>query len=284
MKKFLFKGFMAPVFTAYHDDKEKTINYEIIPAYAKYLKAKGVNAVLVNGTSGEGMLLNVDERIKVADVWKKACTENDMIIMVQIGGAPFPDVVTLAKHAEKADVDAILCLPELFFKPNSPEKLTEYLRNVALHCPTIPLFYYHIPMFTDVNVHMPKFLDLAEKAIPNFGGIKYTSAELDQGSSCLMPGRTIFLGADSILCPAVAAGFDSFIMTTLNIFPELSAKIVRCMQNNDVEEARSVQQELNKKIYEILKYGDWVTAMKRAFNERCDLNLGKTRAPLSFDV
>ncbi|XP_053688385.1 N-acetylneuraminate lyase-like [Sabethes cyaneus] len=283
MKKFLFKGFMVPVFTPYRDDKDKTINYEIIPVYAKYLKTKGIDAVLVNGTSGEGTLLTVEERIKVTDVWRKTCTENDMIIMVQIGGAPFPDVVTLARHAEQAAVDAVLCLPELYFKPKSPEKLTEYLRNIALHCPATPFFYYHIPMFTDVNVHMPTFLNLAQKAIPNFGGIKYTSAELDQGSSCLKPGRTIFLGADSILCPAVAAGFDSFIMTTLNIFPELSMQIIDCMRNNNMEEARQVQQELNEKISEILQHGDWVTSMKNAFNERCNLNLGKTRAPLSYN-
>lgn len=274
---------MAPVFTAYHNDSDKTVNYEIIDPYAKHLKQKGVEAVLVNGTSGEGMLMNVTERKHVTEAWKKACDENGMVLMVQIGGAPFPDVVEMAKHAEILGVDGVLCLPELYFKPKSPEKLTEYLKTVAMYCPTTPFFYYHIPMFTDVTVHMPTFLDIAEESIPNFCGIKYTSGDLDQGSGCLKPGRCIFLGADSILCGAVAAGFDSFIMTTLNICPEISNEIIDDVNNGRLNAARERQRTLNARISDILKHGDWVTAMKKAFNESCHLNLGGTRAPLSFD-
>lgn len=283
MKQFTFKGLMAPVFTAYHNDNDKNVNYHIIDPYAKYLKQKQIEAVLVNGTSGEGMLMNVEERKQVTEAWKKACDDNDIVLMVQIGGAPYPDVVQLAKHAEKLGVDAVLCLPELYFKPKSPEKLTEYLKNVAKHCPTTPFFYYHIPMFTDVTVHMPTFLDMAEQSIPNFRGIKYTNGDLDQGSACLKSERHIFLGADSILCSAVAAGFDSFIMTSLNICPEISYEIIKHVNNGQLSVAREKQKELNARISDILKYGDWVTAMKRAFNESCHLNLGETRAPLTFN-
>lgn len=283
MKQFTFKGLMAPVFTAYHGESQE-VNYEIVDPYAKFLKSKGVNAVLVNGTSGEGMLMTVEERKKVTEAWSAACAKYELVLMVQIGGAPYPDVVDLAKHAEGLGVDGVLCLPELYFKPKTPEKLTEYLKNVASHCPKTPFFYYHIPMFTDVNVHMPTFLNLAEKVIPNFRGIKYTSGDLDQGSACLKPGRIIFLGADVILCGAVAAGFDSFIMTTLNIFPELSEKIITCMGKGDIETARGTQRELNDEIAKILKDGDWVSAMKKAFNERCNMNLGRTRAPLNFQL
>uniref|UniRef100_A0A1Q3FDN6 N-acetylneuraminate lyase n=1 Tax=Culex tarsalis TaxID=7177 RepID=A0A1Q3FDN6_CULTA len=281
MKQFTFRGLMAPVFTAYHGESQQ-VNCEIVDPYAKLLKSKGVNAVLVNGTSGEGMLMTVQERKSVAEAWSAACLKYGLVLMVQIGGAPYPDVVDLAKHAEGLGVDGVLCLPELYFKPKTPEKLTEYLKNVASHCPETPFFYYHIPMFTDVNVHMPTFMDMAEKVIPNFRGIKYTSGDLDQGSGCLKPGRFIFLGADAILCGAVAAGFDSFIMTTLNICPELSEKIISSMGKGEIEEARNMQRELNDKIAAILKDGDWVSAMKKAFNKSCNLNLGKTRAPLNF--
>lgn len=238
--------------------------------------------MLVNGTSGEGMLLNVHERKLTAEAWKVACQKYEIVLMVQIGGASYPDVVELAMHAEKLCIDGVLCLPELYFKPKTPEKLTEYLKNIALHCPTTPFFYYHIPMFTDVNLHMPTFLDLAEDAIPNFHGIKYTSGDLDQGSGCLKTGRTIFLGADSILCGAIAAGFDSFIMTTLNICPEVSEEIIEHMRSGNVEAARDAQRDLNDRTAAILKGADWVTAMKKAFNKCFEHNLGTTRPPLSF--
>lgn len=115
------------------------------------LKEKRVRGVLVNGTSGEGMLLTAAERMAVTEAWQRSCTEHGITMMVQIGGAPFPDVVQLAEHAAKINADAVLCLPELYFKPKSIEALVAYLKAVASHCPTIPFFYYHIPMFTDVN-------------------------------------------------------------------------------------------------------------------------------------
>lgn len=282
MKSFSFTGLMAPVFTPYTNNNEK-VNINAIEPYVELLKANHVNGVLVNGTTGEGMLMSTEERMLVTEAWQRSCKKHGITNMVQIGGAAYPDVVQLAQHASKMDVDAVLCLPELYFKPKSCEQLVTYLKGVAMHCPTTPFFYYHIPMFTDVNLHMPTFLDRAEKEITNFRGIKYTSGDLEQGSSCLKEGRTIFLGADTILCGAVAAGFDSFIMTTINICPEAALEIIAAMDRGAVADAREKQRLLNARIGEILAHGDWVSAMKKAFRERFpSIEVGTTRPPLNM--
>ncbi|XP_035918749.1 N-acetylneuraminate lyase A-like [Anopheles stephensi] len=281
MKTFNFTGLMAPVFTPYTNGNE-TLNLQAIEPYVELLKANRVKGVLVNGTSGEGMLLTVAERMLVTEAWQSACKKHGITVMVQIGGAPYPDVVQLARHALQIDVDAVLCLPELYFKPKTAETLVSYLKSVAKYCPTLPFFYYHIPMFTDVNVHMPTFLNRAEQEIGNFRGIKYTSGDLEQGSACLKDGRTIFLGADTILCGAVAAGFDSFIMTTLNICPETAFEIITDVNRGAVQDAREKQRKLNAHIATILQHGDWVSAMKKAFRERFpSIEVGHTRPPLN---
>lgn len=60
-------------------------------------------------------------------------------------------IILQAKHAESLHVDAILCLPELYFKPRTSEQLIEYLEIVGQAAPNTPLLYYHIPMFTNIN-------------------------------------------------------------------------------------------------------------------------------------
>lgn len=55
----------------------------------------------MNGTTGEGMTLNVDERKRAAEKWVAAGLENDVEVMVQIGGVPYPDVVELVKIFNK---------------------------------------------------------------------------------------------------------------------------------------------------------------------------------------
>lgn len=102
---------------------------------------------------------------------------------------------------------------------------------------------------------MPRFLNLAEKEIPNFVGLKYTSGDLEQGTACLKPGRSVFLGADTILCAAVAIGFDSSIMTTLNFCPDLSLSIMKSVRENRLQEARQTQEVLTRRVQKILENG-----------------------------
>lgn len=92
--------------------------------------------------------MSLEERIKTAELWYNSCKTLDISLMVQIGGAPLPDVITMAEQAEELQFESVLCLPELYFKPKTEEELVEYLKIVAKHCPTRPFLYYHIPMFT----------------------------------------------------------------------------------------------------------------------------------------
>ncbi|CAO1332995.1 unnamed protein product [Diamesa hyperborea] len=276
-----FKGLMAPVFTPFLDDS--SINYEIIEEYARMLKDKGISAFLVNGTSGEGMSLSVDERKKVTEKWMEVCKKFDILVMVQISGCPFFDVVELAKHAASLNVDGILCLPELYFKPKTVSQLVEYMKDISKYCDKIPLYYYHIPQFTQVELNMALFMEIAKKEISNFCGIKFTSGDLEKGLPCLEHGQ-VFLGSDTILCGAIALGFESAIMTTLNINPDISIKIVELMKAGNNEEARKHQIKLNNLVKSYLekKNFDWVPAMKLAFNTSYEgISLGNCRKPLN---
>lgn len=193
-----------------------------------------------------------------------------------------------------------MCLPELYFKAKTEEELVKYLKDIAQFCPNTPLLYYHIPWMSGVvcklsfrhsqnqsteiyfmflPVNMPRFLNLAEKEIKNFVGLKYTSGDLEQGSACLKPGRSVFLGADTILCAAAAAGFESSIMTTLNFCPELSLDILKYMRENRLQEARQAQEKLTKRVQTVLEKGEWVPAMKIEFNKihPANMNSGPVR-------
>ena len=50
-------------------------------------------------------------------------------------------------------------------------------------------------------------------------------------------------------------GMDSFIATTLNIFPEQIVSILNSWKNKDYETARKTQHELSKAVLAIAKHG-----------------------------
>lgn len=131
--------------------RERTINYDAIDEYARILKQNNIKGVLLNGPIGEGTALTTEERKRIVERWLKQTQKLQLTCMAQIGGACIADVFEMAKHAEEHGVDAVVVLPDLFFKPICEEDLVQYLKSVAQHCPTRPLLYCHIPMHTGVQ-------------------------------------------------------------------------------------------------------------------------------------
>lgn len=248
-----FKGIIAPVFTPF-DDKNQ-VNYDVIESYAKLLKSKGLSAVLVNGTTGEGMSMTVVERKMVLEKWSDACKKLDMILMVQISGCPFADVIDLTQHATSLKVDGVLCLPELYFKPKTIQKLVQYLKDIAVYCPNVPLYCYHIPVNTQVDLPMASFMELARAEIPTFCGIKFSSGDLEKAMQCLKHGQ-VFIGPNTIFCGALALGFTNAIMTSLNVNPEVSLKILEFMRDGNLSEAQEQQNLLNRFVESVLQKGE----------------------------
>ncbi|KAG4072432.1 hypothetical protein HA402_004364 [Bradysia odoriphaga] len=268
MKKtnFYFKGLMSPVFTPFTADK-KSIVYQNIDPYAAWLRQQGVDGVLVNGTVSEGTNLSTKERKLITEEWWKACQKYDLKLMAQIGGTS--DVHELAEHAERTKISAVLCLPDFFFRPSVEEELVEYLGNIAKSCPTRPLYYYHIPQFTNVRLNLARFCDLAEAQIPTFCGIEYANGDLAEGVTVLKPGRNVLLGSDTVLAAGLVLGFDSAILSSLNICPELAVNVYDSIAENKLVEARESQNKLTQRIFEITKRGqlDFFESMKNEFNK-----------------
>ncbi|XP_044745061.1 N-acetylneuraminate lyase-like isoform X2 [Coccinella septempunctata] len=263
---------------------KRILNLEIIPKYANFLNSLGIDGILVNGTTGEGPSLSKDERKQLATKWKEAVKTTQQHLMVQVGGAPLPDVLELAKHAEEIGVNSILCLPELYFKPTTPAELIDYLKEVGKAAPNTPLLYYHIPSFSCVHINMVDLVNEIKGKVPNFCGLKFTSTQLDEAVLALHANEgkyAVFLGADSVLAGALALGMDSAIGTTFNIFPNLSIDILNAMNQSQTEHAREIQEKLTYTIEVIKKYGSWVATMKHAMNLLTPINVGKARKPLT---
>ncbi|XP_063976782.1 N-acetylneuraminate lyase-like [Diachasmimorpha longicaudata] len=278
---YTFRGFVVPVLTPFTNGL--ALNLSVIPEYAKFLAERGIRGVLVNGTSGEGMSMSAPEREHVAEAWANAVKMTKQHLMIQVGGAPLPDVIRLAKHAEQIKANAILCLPELYFKPTNAEQLINYLQIVGEAAPTIPLLYYHIPMFSNVDIDMGKFLESVGNRIPSFVGIKFTSTNLAEATQALHAdgGRfVVFLGSDQIMSAGCAVGLDSFIPTSVNIFPEKALQILAAGMAGDGLKAREAQEKLNKAVTAIMKHGNWVVTMKTAMTLLTPINPGPVRSPI----
>lgn len=88
----------------------------MIDKYGHYLKTKGMHGVMVLGYTGEGMVLTVDERKRVAEEWFKVTRKYELKMLLNIGGMTLPDTYELAAHAEQLKVDAVMVMPDFFYR------------------------------------------------------------------------------------------------------------------------------------------------------------------------
>ncbi|XP_053613384.1 N-acetylneuraminate lyase-like [Plodia interpunctella] len=275
------KGIFAPVFTPI--DERGRINTDVVSEYARYLRSHGVQGVLVGGTTGEAVSLSLDERKVMLECWVEEAKPLGIKIIAQVGGVPLPEVLEMAAYSEEVGTDAIMTLPELYFKPKCCSRLVDYLDLVAKAAPSLPLLYYHFPMMSGVDVNMPEFFALASSRIPTFIGMKADLGVAVQVSHQLTSNQTIFI-ANHLLAPSAILGHDCSIATVTNMFPGLVRNVVEATKAGDVERARSLQEELNNLVAGIAAQGDFVPSMKAAMELLTGIKVGPPRLPqLSLD-
>ncbi|XP_039952471.1 N-acetylneuraminate lyase B-like [Bactrocera tryoni] len=280
-----FKGIFASVFTSFQSDENQTLQLSYIEEYAVWLKERHIKGVLVNSTTGEGPVLGLIERKLNAEAWSRACKKCSLLMMLQIGGAPLPDVLDLARHANDLHIHAVVCIGELFYVPTKMEQLVGYCKIVAEKCANHFFLYYHLPELTKVKFNPEEFFSSAEMVIPTFAGLVCTQTELMTAIKCLSEDRIILMGDSKMLASGMLMGFDAAIMTVANMEPILMKEIYDAMLRKDLKTAKTKQHYLNQLIRNHVTKGksSWISDMKKWFNERmrssdgCGIYVGTPR-------
>jgi len=286
MKDLDLSGLIAAPFTPMYENGE--VNYTLFDKYVQLLMDQDVYNVYVNGTTGEGPSLTIDERKRLVEKWVQAGKGKLKNIMVQVGTACLKDTVDLTKHAAEAGADVIATLPPFYFKPNSVERLVDYLAEVGQAAPDLPLFYYHIPSITGVAFEVHKLLDEAVKRIPNFKGIKYTGFDLFDFGRCVMKhGGNLVMGygKDEQLCFALLSGADAAVGSTFNYCGKLYSRMFdACKKDGDYQTAVKLQQKSQQFIGVMFDHGFDVDVNKAVMKMVTGLDVGPSRLPLAKKV
>ena len=177
------KGLIVAPFTPF--DKNGELDLSPIPAYGKLLQNNGLIGVFINGSSGEGYMLTVEERMKLAEKWVSTAPEGFKVI-VHVGATCIKDCHKLAQHAQEIGAFGIGAMASPFPKAGRVEELVKYCEEIACGAPDLPFYFYHIPVLNGVYLPMLPFLKAAEDRIPNLAGIKYTYENLYEYNQCML--------------------------------------------------------------------------------------------------
>lgn len=280
MEKSRINGLIAAPFTPLHPDG--SLHVECIPDYHAMLVENKVSGAFICGSTGEGVSLTMEEKMRVAEAWAR-CNQakKELTVMQLVGGTCIADCITLAKHASSVGVDAISFVAPYYFKPANVDMLAACCAEIAAAVPELPFYFYHIPVLTGVNLPMIELLKKVDGLIPNFAGIKYTHEDFMDFLSCLQykNGKYNMLwGRDECMLSALVIGAKGAIGSTFNYAAPLYHQMMDAFNSHNHQEATLLQHKAIEMIELLGKYGGIATG--KSFMKLIGMDCGTFRLPV----
>ena len=233
---------VAATFTPF--DPDGGLNLDPVPQIVDHLAKCSVSAIFINGTTGESPSLTEAERLAAATAFTSAAKESGVASIVNVGHEALPVSCDLAAHAAEIGAGYIGVTAPTYFKPGSVAALIEHVSLIADCAPELPIYYYHIPRLSGVDLDMLELLRCAERDLPNLVGIKYSDFELSAFIGCkrFSEGRyNMLFGSDEMLLAGLAMGADGAVGSTYNFLAPLYNRIIADFRSGDIESAQNHQ-------------------------------------------
>lgn len=269
-----FKGVVPAIITPY--TPEGLINEDVYRRVMEFNIRAGVHGFWVAGGSGEGVLLDDDERIRLAEISVSQAQDRAKIIL-HVGALTTRSCVKIAEGTAKAGVDGIACVPPFFYPP-SERAIIDHFKAVAA-ATELPLFIYNWPRTTGVEITPPLMERLIEE-VPRLAGLKHSVPNLYNLRTFAGMGLTAFVGGCGMLLPALALGAAGTIDGPPTVFPEVFMEVYQAYLQGNLKRAQEAQERGNQLRDLIGLPGAYHAAFKAILSAKLGIDCGAPRPPL----
>lgn len=273
-----FRGVITALMNPY--DRDGNVAEKPLRQHVDFLIRAGVHGLYPCGSAGEGVLLPVEQRERIAEIVIDQAAGR-VPVMIHVGAMSTRDTVELAAHAQRVGADGIGIVAPSYY-PYTPAQLAQHFTRVAEAAPNLPVYLYNIPSNAKNEIPPKLTAELVAK-VPNIVGIKDSSksiSKLMEYIYALSPDADIIVGSDELLLPAVTMGAQGVISAISNVIPEIVVALFNASQAGKVAEARRLQAELIE-IRDALKAGPNIGGYKAAIRWRGNSEFRGIYAPLT---
>jgi 4-hydroxy-2-oxoglutarate aldolase len=207
--------------------------------------ATGVRGVVLGGSTGEAVLLDEEERVRLMEVAREVVPE-DRLVVVGTGGESTRITLRRTREAAELGADAVLVQPPAFYRGQmTPGVLRDHYRTLADASP-VPVILYQVPLrFSTLEFPTGLVAELSEH--PNIIGIKDSRGDLSKLGDLLdqvRAGFQVLVGTGAKLYASLEMGAVGGILGVANVAPGASAEIVSTFQAGRVDEAGAIQERV----------------------------------------
>jgi dihydrodipicolinate synthase/N-acetylneuraminate lyase len=212
-----------------------SVDLDAIDPYVRFLESHGADGVFACGTTGEGILLSLDERRAVAAAYR-ASLAGDLV--VHAGAQTTADTCALAAHAGEIGADAVAVIAPPYF-PLDADALTAHFVAAARAAAPLPFFCYAFTARSGYPLPVEVIRRIADVA-DNLAGLKVSESPFERVEPYLDLGLPVLIGSEPLIPAGVARGAIGTVSGMASAFPD----VVRAALDDAGDEAGARLREL----------------------------------------
>jgi dihydrodipicolinate synthase/N-acetylneuraminate lyase len=263
------RGAIAAAVTPLRDGGRR-LDEEAFPRLVRFLADGGVDGVLAAGTTGEGVLLSVGERLRVTELFM-ASRPAGFQVAVHAGAQTTADSVAIAAHAQEAGADAVAVIAPPYF-PLDEEELVRHFVTVASACEPVAFYVYEFVGRSGYAIPVDVIHRIRERA-PNLRGMKVSDSPFEAVEPYLgLDGLDVFIGLEPLVLRGMERGAVGAVSGLATAYPRIVAELVH-------DRSASADKQVNT-LRDGLQGIPFHAAMKEVLVARDVLVSADVRAPL----
>ena len=226
-----FQGIWVPIVTPFHHG---AIDFDGLRRLVNHLLEKGVDGIVVCGTTGEAAALGKQEQLAVLDaVLEQVAPER---VVMGLAGNNLAELLQLQSEILKRPLAGLLVPPPYYIRP-SQAGLEAFFKTVA-DASSVPVILYDIPYRTGIAFEQATLLRIVAHerivAIKDCGGNPTTTLAL------LSSGKVdVLCGEDNQIFSALCLGAKGAIAASAHVHPELFVTLYQQIRDNRLAAGRT---------------------------------------------
>lgn len=263
------RGAIAAAVTPLRDGGRQ-LNEEAFASLVRFLVDGGVDGLLACGTTGEGILLSVDERRRTTELFL-VTRPDGFQVAVHAGAQTTADSTALAAHAMEVGADAVAVIAPPYF-PLDAEELTRHFVSVASACEPLPFYLYEFAERSGYAIPVEVIARVRERA-PNLRGLKISDTPFTAVKPYLeLGGLDVFVGSEPLVLQGMARGAVGAVSGLATAFPRIVSALVHERSERGHEQVSVLRDRL--------RHIPFHAALKEVLVARDVLMSADVRAPL----
>ena len=238
-KKTVFKGAASALVTPLN---ENGVDYPALEKLIEWQIEKGINALVICGTTGEASTLTDDEHREVIRFAIEK-TNGRVPVIAGTGSNDTDYAIELTKYACEVGADAVLVVTPYYNKATQKGLIQSF--TAIADASTKPVILYNVPSRTGCNILPATASVLADH--PMIVGIKEASGNISQIAelAAAVRGRMdIYSGNDDQIVPVLSLGGVGVISVLSDIMPAETVEMCDRFFRGDVTGSAKLQLDL----------------------------------------